>query len=397
MKRKFMMSSWSRKAIGSIQILFAVALVLSLTACDDSGSGPSNDDLNNLSSEAVTSSETTGDSTDRKSSDSNGNSAPSQNDTSSASQSGNSSAEVGRSSSSFNMPTCSHITDNECRVSQGCSLTPCMNGTKVMDCITNSEYVCNGGVWTVVIESSSSVTPSSSSSSAEKKCFDFENMCPVCNDGALCPVTNRACDACDVEGEIAFDCTTNKRYVCTENRWQNSCANILGVEGYDRWNCNEEDFTLTTDCNDNTITYMCVSNHWFKTEDRDPTKPNCGFDNYKLCRETRLKKFCVDSAWVEEPCDPEVHGFERTLYTYDDPDNPEETSFTQMRYFCENGEWISEKNSYQCAPMMDCGNGTDKSDDHGILPDNAPCDEEGAKMIVEGYTFQCISKTWTRL
>jgi hypothetical protein len=100
---------------------------------------------------------------------------------------------------------------------------------------------------------------------------------------------------------------------------------------------------------------------------------------------------------VKEPCDPEVHGFERTLYTYDEPDNPEETSFTQMRYFCENGEWISEKNSYNCPPMMDCGNGNNKSDDHGILPDGAPCEKDGAKMIVEGYTFQCINYKWTRL
>ena len=387
-----------------LQILFAAALAFSLAACDDSSSvnnatGPSDDDLNRLSSEAVTSSETTGDSTDRKSSDSNGNSAPSQNDTSSASQNGNSSAEVDGSSSSFNMPTCSHYTDSDCRISEGCSPTPCEPGTRFVDCATNRDYVCNGGVWTVVIESSSSVTPSSSSSSAEKKCFDFENMCPVCNDGANCPVTNRACDACNVEGEIAYDCTTKEQYVCTEYRWQKnavSCTNISGVEGNDKWKCDEDDFTIATDCK-NDSTYMCVSNHWLKIEDCDPTKPNCGFDDYKLCRETKLKKFCVDSAWVKEPCDPEVHGFERTLYTYDDPDNPEETSFSSMRYFCDNGKWISEKDYFDCDPMKDCGGIKDKSDDQGILPDNAPCDEEGTKMVVEGYTFQCISKIWTRL
>lgn len=327
MKQKFIVSSWSRKAIGSIQILFAVALVLSLTACDDSGSGPSNDDLNNLSIEAVTSSETTGDSAD-----SNEKSATSQNGNSSTSQEGGSSTSTGTSSSSAELSsnsveTCSHITDNECRISQGCALTPCMDGTKAHDCATNSDYVCKGGTWQVA----------------------------------------------------------------------ESCANISSVTGNDRWNCNEEDFTLTTDCNDNSITYMCVSNHWFKIEDCDPTKERCGFDNYKLCRETRLKKFCVDSAWVEEPCDPEVHGFERTLYTYDDPDNPEETSFSQMRYFCDNGNWVSEKDYFDCDPMKDCGGIKDKSDDHGILPDGAPCTNEGAQMTVSGYNYQCISKIWTRL
>ena len=45
--------------------------------------------------------------------------------------------------------------------------------------------------------------------------------------------------------------------------------------------------------------------------------------------------------------------------------------------------------------MMDCG--YNKSDDHGILPDGAPCEKDGAKMIVEGYTFQCINYKWKRL
>ena len=280
MKRKFMLT------------ISAAALTITLAACDDSSSasnagGPENEEIssesnggessaNVESSATVTSSATSG-----NSSNSNGNSATSQNGDSSNSQNGTSSA----SSSSNSAETCSHITDNECRITQGCSMTPCMHGSRVLDCATNSEYVCKSGSWQLAV----------------------------------------------------------------------TCANISSVTGNDRWNCDEDDFTLLPDCSDNSITYMCVSNHWFKIDDCDLTKPNCGFDNYKLCRETRLKKFCVDSAWVKEPCDPEVHGFERTLYTYDEPDNPEETSFTQMRYFCENGEWISEKNSYNCAPMMDCG------------------------------------------
>ena len=338
MKQKFSTPSWSRKATGSMVTIAAAALAISLAACDDSSSGPSIDDLNEPSSKNVTSSKTNGNSSDE-------NSSASQEETSSTSQDEQCDALIPQcgfseqelcdmgisaycnSGSSSSTATCSHLTDSDCRISEGCSPTPCMNGTRVLDCVTNSEYVCKSGSWQLAV----------------------------------------------------------------------TCANISGVNGNDRWNCDEDDFTLTTDCSDNSITYMCVSNHWFKIEDCDPTKPNCGFDNYKLCRETRLGRFCVDSDWVNEPCDPEVHGYERTLYTYDDPSNPENSSFTQMRYFCDNGEWISEKDYYNCDPMKDCGGVKDKSDDHGILPDGAPCEKDGAKMVVEGYTFQCINYKWTRL
>ena len=326
MKQKFIVSSWSRKAIGSIQILFAVALVLSLTACDDSSSSPSSDDLDELSSETVTSSETTGDSAD-----SNEKSATSQNGNSSTSQEGGSSISTGTSSSSTghssnSVETCSHITDNECRVSQGCAMTPCMNGTKALDCATKSDYVCKGGTWQVA----------------------------------------------------------------------ESCANISGIDGNDRWNCNEEDFTLTTDCNDNSITYMCVSNHWFKTDDCDPTKPYCGYDDYTLCLKTKLKKYCLKTDWLNESCD---YGNDpgRFLYVYHNPDDPNDLGHTQVRYFCNaSGNW--EEENYGCSdPMMDCGNGNNKSEDHGILPDRAPCTNEGEQMTVSGYNYQCISKIWTRL
>ena len=301
----------------------AAALAISLVACDDSSSAPSGDDQTEPSSETVTSSETTGNSADAKSSDSNGNSATSKNGTSSASQSGNSSAEVGGSSSSLNMPTCSHLTDSNCRISEGCSPTPCEPGTRVLDCVTNSEYVCKSGSWQLA----------------------------------------------------------------------ETCANISSVTGNDRWNCDEDDFTLTKDCADNSITYMCVSNHWFKTEDCDPTKPYCGYDDYTLCLKTKLKKYCLKTDWLNESCD---YGNDpgRFLYVYHNPDDPNDLGHTQVRYFCNaSGNW--EEENYGCSdPMMDCGN---KSDDQGILPDGAPCEKDGAKMIVKGYTFQCINYKWTRL
>lgn len=269
---------------------FAAALAISLVACDDSSSSPSNDDLDGLSSETITSSETAGDSSesngnsaDAKSSDSNGNSATSKNGTSSASQNGNSSAEIGGSSSSLNMPTCDHITDNECRITQGCAMTPCMDGTKAFDCATKSDYVCKGGTWQVA----------------------------------------------------------------------ESCTHLSDVEGSNKWTSTEPEFTIAKDCS-NGFYYMSVEERWVKVDDCDPSKERCGFDNYKMCRETRLKQFCIDNSWVNEPCDPEVHGYERTLYTYDEPNNPQITSFSQMRYFCENGKWISESEVYNCDPMKDC-------------------------------------------
>lgn len=215
-------------------------------------------------------------------------------------------------------------------------------------------------------------------------------------------ITDNEClrtQGCDMtpcmDGTKAHDCATNLDYVCKGGTWQvaETCANISSVTGNDRWNCDEDDFTLTKDCADNSITYMCVSNHWFKTEDCDPTKPNCGYDDYTLCLKTKLKKYCLKTDWLNESCsygkDPM-----RWLYTYNDPkdDYPSD----QIRYSCnQSGKW--EEFVQQCDPMMDCGNGNNKTDDTGILPDNAPCEKDGAKMIVEGYTFQCINYKWTRL
>ena len=303
--------------------LAAATLAISLVACDDSSSGPSGDDLDGLSSETVTSSETTGDSAD-----SNEKSATSQNGNSSTSQEGGSSTSTGTSSSSAELSsnsveTCSHITDNECLITQGCAMTPCMDGTKAFDCATKSDYVCKGGTWQVA----------------------------------------------------------------------ESCANISGIDGNDRWNCDEDDFTLLPDCKDNSITYMCVSNHWFETDDCDPTKPNCGYDDYTLCLKTTLKKYCLKTDWLNESCsygkDPM-----RWLYTYNDPEDDYPSN--QIRYSCnQSGKW--EEFVQQCDPMMDCGNGNNKTDDHGILPDGAPCEKDGAKMIVESYNYQCINYKWTRL
>ncbi len=288
--------------------LAAAALAISLAACDDSSSAnnagdPSNNDMSGLSSETITSSETNGNS---------------------STETGTSSSSTGTSSNS--VATCSHLTDSNCRISEGCSPTPCMPGTKVLDCATNSEYVCKSGIWQVA----------------------------------------------------------------------ETCVNISDINGSDWWNCDEDDFTLMEDCNDNTATYMCVSNHWFKTDDCDSTKPNCGYDDYTLCLKTKLKAYCLKTEWLDEPCD---YGNDpgRFLYVYHNPDDPNDLGHTQVRYFCNaSGNW--EEENYGCSdPMMDCGNGNNKSDDHGILPDGAPCEKDGAKMIVEGYTFQCINYKWTEI
>jgi hypothetical protein len=219
------------------------------------------------------------------------------------------------------MPTCSHYTDSDCRISEGCSATPCEPGTRFLDCATNSEYVCKSGSWQLA----------------------------------------------------------------------ETCANISGISGNDRWNCDEDDFTLLPDCKDNSITYMCVSNRWFETDDCDPTKPNCGYDDYTLCLKTKLKKYCLKTDWLNESCsygkDPM-----RWLYTYNDPEDDYPSD--QIRYSCnQSGKW--EEFVQQCDRMMDCGN--NKSDDHGILPDGAPCTNEGEQMTVEGYNYQCINYKWTRL
>ena len=149
--------------------------------------------------------------------------------------------------------------------------------------------------------------------------------------------------------------SSSSKAVISSNSLQ-TCAHITDAEGTgaDKWKCSEPEFSVAQDC-EKQIYYMCVENRWVKVEDCDPAKDKCGFDNYAMCRVTRSKTFCIDSAWVKEPCDPETHGYERTLYTYDEPENPQNTSFTQMRYFCENGAWVAEKDVFNCGSMMDCG------------------------------------------
>ena len=292
--------------------LAAAALAISLTACDDSSSAtePTSEEISSASeteggnnqngkgNRNIESSDDAESSDEAESSASTNNSSSSMEVTCqaltlecySAVQLCNKglteycvNSSASNNSSSSAVETCDHITDNECLITQGCALTPCMDGTKAHDCATNSDYVCKGGTWQVA----------------------------------------------------------------------ETCTHLSDVEGSNKWTSTEPEFTITKDCS-NGFYYMSVEGRWVKVEDCDPSKERCGFDNYKMCRETRLKQFCIDNSWVSEPCDPEVHGYERTLYTYDEPNNPQITSFSQMRYFCENGKWISESEVYNCDPMKDC-------------------------------------------
>lgn len=194
--------------------------------------------------------------------------------------------------------------------------------------------------------SSAEIGGSSSSFNMPTCSHITDNECLITQGCALTPC---------MDGTKAHDCATNSDYVCKGGTWQvaESCTHLSDVEGSNKWTSTEPEFTITKDCS-NGFYYMSVEERWVKVDDCDPSKERCGFDNYKMCRETRLKQFCIDNSWVNEPCDPEVHGYERTLYTYDEPNNPQITSFSQMRYFCENGKWISESEVYNCDPMKDC-------------------------------------------
>ena len=330
-----------KQCLAKIACGFAAAsLALALAACDDSSSASN---ATGPESEEEISSESNGGDNPELSSDSGNGSEniessettenPSD-ETSSTSKDGNSSASKDGSSSS--VENCVHITDNKCRITQGCALTPCMSGTRVIDCARNLEYICNGGSWEPAAESSSSV----------------QSNTP---------------------------------------KYSDNCANISGGAGNDKWNCNEEDFTLAKDCNDSASTYMCVSKRWFKTDDCNSAKPNCGYDDYTICLKTKLREYCSKDGWLDEPCN---YGEDpiRWLFIYDKPDDLGYDR--EERYSCnQNGKW--EKIVNNCDSGMDCGN--NKSDDKGILPDGAPCQNVGEQMTVEGYNYQCINNVWTRL
>ena len=175
-------------------------------------------------------------------------------------------------------------------------------------------------------ESSSSLPETLSSSSLEerssssifKACIDMNRMCPPCA-GDLCPVTNVACNHCDVDGETAPDCKGGPDYVCSDRLWRQikpTCEHITDYDGMSaEGDCIGRNGEVVTDC----VTeqqFKCVENFWKAKDIACPPGSDCNGDgipdgirrpDLEPCDTDTLLEFygrvyqCVENKWVYLP------------------------------------------------------------------------------------------------
>lgn len=177
-----------------------------------------------------------------------------------------------------------------------------------------------------VAESSSSLPETLSSSSLEerssssifKACIDMNRMCPPCA-GDLCPVTNVACNHCDVDGEVAPDCKGGPDYVCSDRLWRQikpTCEHITDYDGMSaEGDCIGRNGEVVTDC----VTeqqFKCVENFWKAKNIACPPGSDCNGDgipdgirrpDLEPCDTDTLLEFygrayqCIENKWVYLP------------------------------------------------------------------------------------------------
>lgn len=149
------------------------------------------------------------------------------------------------------------------------------------------------------------------------KCIDMDQMCPPC-EGDLCPVTNEACNHCDVEGAVVLDCKGGPDYVCSDRLWTQikpTCEHITDFDGMSaEGNCVGRNGEVATDC----VTgedYRCVANYWTRAN-ACPPGSDCNGDgipdgirrpDLEPCDTDTLLEFygrayqCVNNKWVYLP------------------------------------------------------------------------------------------------
>lgn len=149
------------------------------------------------------------------------------------------------------------------------------------------------------------------------KCIDMDQMCPPC-EGDLCPVTNVACNHCDVEGAVVPDCKGGPDYACSNRLWTQikpTCEHITDFDGMSaEGNCVGRNGEAATDC----VTgedYRCVANYWTRTN-ACPPGSDCDGDgvpdgirrpDLEPCDTDTLLEFygrayqCVNNKWVYLP------------------------------------------------------------------------------------------------
>ena len=236
-----------------------------------------------------------------------------------------------------------------------------LSGDSIASCDGNGIYVCEANYWvkasngqSVNTSSSSTVTISSSavvsSSSAgrigkkHEQCFNYETMCPPCNEEP-CPIPAVACNDCGgMENDTLVECRSNDLYICKESYWESYCVHMKDSSGVAKADipCHHE-HAIAKDC-DTDGTIICREGTWHALTDND--------------------------SWVGEPCTEQ--GKIKTIPL--DYKTVKGASFSiNLRYYCNYGKWteISTRE-----PLS-----------------NVPC-ETGDSVTVHIDTYECIDETW---
>lgn len=257
---------------------------------------------------------------------------------------------------------CPPCDENDCRD----YFLPCNHcigslGDSIASCDGNGIYVCQADYWVKAsngqsgnTSSSSAVTISSSavasSSSAgrvgekHEKCFEYERMCPPCNEEP-CPIPAVACNDCSgMENDTLVECGSNDLYICKESYWESYCVHMKDSSGVAK------------------ADIPCHHEHAIAKD--------CDTDGTLICREGTWHALTENDSWVGEPCTEQ--GKVKTIPL--DYKTVKGASFSiNLRYYCNYGKWteISTRE-----PLS-----------------NVPC-ETGDSVTVHIDTYECIDETW---
>ena len=257
---------------------------------------------------------------------------------------------------------CPPCDENECiNFVLPCNHCIGLSGDSIASCDGNGIYVCQADYWVKASNgqsgnssSSSAVTISSSavasSSSAgrvgekHEKCFEYERMCPPCNEEP-CPIPAVACNDCGgMENDTLVECGSNDLYICKESYWESYCVHMKDSSGVAK------------------ADIPCHHEHAIAKD--------CDTDGTIICREGTWHALTENDSWVGEPCTEQ--GKIKTIPL--DYKTVKGASFSiNLRYYCNYGKWTEVHTN---EPLKDI-----------------PC-VTGDTVTVGKTTYECDEGTW---
>ena len=234
-------------------------------------------------------------------------------------------------------------------------------GDSIASCDGNGIYVCEANYWVkksngqsgnsssssaVTISSSAVASSSSAGRVGEKheKCFEYERMCPPCNEEP-CPIPVVACNDCGgMENDTLVECGSNDLYICKESYWESYCVHMKDSSGVAK------------------ADIPCHHEHAIAKD--------CDTDGKVICREGTWHALTENDSWVGEPCTEQ--GKIKTIPL--DYKTVKGASFSiNLRYYCNYGKWTEVHTN---EPLKDI-----------------PC-VTGDTVTVGKTTYECDEGTW---